>query len=98
MLTRNSNKVTIEDGYRLSPPTCKQLVLGFYFEIIAGWTGEAPARSHKPFYVGSIPTPAIYGLNRDGSSVGRASGTPEVAASIPARPYIFELSSITAII
>lgn len=25
---------------------------------IAGWTGEVPARSHKPNDVGSIPTPA----------------------------------------
>ena len=28
---------------------------------IAGWTGEVPARSHKPNYVGSIPTPASNG-------------------------------------
>lgn len=25
---------------------------------IAGWTGVAPARSHKPNYAGSIPAPA----------------------------------------
>ena len=28
---------------------------------IAGWTGEAPARSHKPNDVGSNPTPATNG-------------------------------------
>ena len=25
---------------------------------VAGWTGVAPARSHKPNHVGSNPTPA----------------------------------------
>lgn len=35
-----------------SNPTCST--------IIAGWTGEAPARSHKPNYEGSNPSPATH--------------------------------------
>ena len=27
-------------------------------EIIAEWTGEVPARSHKPFDAGATPAPA----------------------------------------
>ena len=42
-----------------------------YFGIKAGWTGEDPARSHKPFDAGSNPAPAIevMGLKGDGKKM-----------------------------
>jgi hypothetical protein len=32
---------------------------------IAGWTGEVPARSHKPNHEGSIPSPANGGTMKE---------------------------------
>ena len=52
------------------------------YKLIAEWTGEVPARSHKPFDVGSIPTSANILRRKKGDAVWFLKGTGECCMSV----------------
>lgn len=52
----------------------------------AGWTGEAPARFHKPYDIGAIPIPAkalSYNGSMPGSQLGDTGSSPVSATRAP---------------